>query len=208
MKEFHELPYEERKDMLDRTYKFLHENHHFQGNAWNDLPKIALICQQGHFHSLLDYGCGEDAMIKRLGQKAINQIFNSRLNLRARRKGRRGGRPFRYSLYDPYSSNPNIRREPKQMSDLVVVNDVLEHLLPEDVDSTLDHIFSLAKKAIWVNISTVPASKMLEDETGILFEGQSVHTCIRPDTWWRVKLEKAESRCGRPITLHIHFDKG
>lgn len=201
MKNFNDLPYEEKRDILDRTYAFLHKKGRFRGGAWNDLPKIATICQKGHYHSLLDYGCGEASMRKKLSQRIINQLFNSRLNLRAKR-------PFKYHLYDPYANDETLRTPPTRQYDLVVCNDVLEHLLPEDVDSTLDHIFSLAKKAVWVNISTEPASKMLEDETGILFPGQSVHTCLRSTTWWGEKLEKAEGRAGRPITLHILFDKG
>lgn len=206
-KEFHALPYKERRAILDKVYTFLHTPRkkggpgQFQGHAWNDLARIAEVTKAGHYHSLLDYGCGEPIMYKTLGHRGRNGFFNSRNNLRLKRN-------FKVTTYDPFSHDPDVRVKPDRTFDLVVCNDVLEHLLEEEVDSTLDEIFGYARKAVWVNISTKAASKALETEEGIIYKGQSVHTCIKPERWWIKKLEKAELRTGRALTLHIHFEKG
>jgi hypothetical protein len=67
-------------------------------------------------------------------------------------------------------------------ADVVVCNDVLEHVEPEHLDEVLKHMASLAKKAIVLTVATVPAVKTLAD-------GRNAHLIVENARWWYTKLE-------------------
>ena len=61
--------------------------------------------------------------------------------------------------------------------DVVTTFDMLEHILPEDVDNVLNEIFRVAKKGICVSIS------YRQVKSGL-------HRTIQPKEWWIEKLSK------------------
>lgn len=89
------------------------------------------------------------------------------------------GRPDWFNEYDP--AVPAIASEPVQ-ADLVVCADVLEHIEPDKLDDVLDHLRKLAKKALFVVISTRESTKTLAD-------GRNAHLIVQDGPWWKAKLE-------------------
>ena len=77
--------------------------------------------------------------------------------------------------YDP--AVPGKDAEP-QPADLVICTDVLEHIEPDCLNDVLDHIRQVSLKYAFVNVSTRPAVKFLQD-------GRNAHLIIQPADWWR-----------------------
>jgi hypothetical protein len=70
-----------------------------------------------------------------------------------------------------------ISELPQEPVDAVACTDVLEHIEPECLQGVIDHIASLSKRAAFLVVSTVKASKHLPD-------GRNAHLIIRPAWWW------------------------
>lgn len=120
---------------------------------------IAELSDKVGANSLLDYGCGM-------------------------------GSPLGYGMgmdiqwYDPgiqqYSNLP-------RPADIVACLDVLEHVEPECVDAVIEHILSLAKKAVYLTISCQPSTK-------VLFNGAPWHSFVKEHDWWKTRLPQFECR--------------
>jgi hypothetical protein len=61
----------------------------------------------------------------------------------------------------------------------------MEHVPEHLVDKVLADICRLANKAVFLNISTRPASKHLVD-------GSNAHATVKPAVWWQTKLDKLD----------------
>lgn len=104
--------------------------------------------------SVLDYGCGQGSLVDRL---------------------RNGGlRGVRFADYDP--AIPGKDQHP-DFADLVVCTDVLEHVEPDRLAAVLSHLQVLARKAVFVVISTKASNKTLAD-------GRNAHLTIESGMWW------------------------
>lgn len=68
--------------------------------------------------------------------------------------------------------------------DMVVSNDVLEHLDPEELDDDLELLRNLSSKYIFLNISCREAKAVLPD-------GQNAHTIIMTPEEWIMRLSNA-----------------
>lgn len=101
---------------------------------------------------ILDYGCGKSTLAMNL--------------------------PFKIHQYDP--AIPVFSDRPAA-ADIVVCTDVLEHIEPDMLDNVLTDLRALTKKAIFLNIATRPAKKILED-------GRNAHLIQEDYKWWLVKL--------------------
>jgi 2-polyprenyl-3-methyl-5-hydroxy-6-metoxy-1,4-benzoquinol methylase len=133
------------------------------GHRWVDKGDVPAIIKKYKVRSLLDYGCGRGTLWKALVEK--------RPRLAAH---------ILYVGYDPcFSGKEKI---PKEKYDLVTCTDVLEHIEPMYLDNVLKHVFSLASKVIFFNISLVVANKNLPD-------GRNAHLIIKPCKWWLKKLK-------------------
>lgn len=105
--------------------------------------------------SVLDYGAGKGALKAALGATG-----------------------YEMREYDPAIEGLDTSPEP---ADVVVCLDVLEHIEPEYIDNVLDDLKRLARKAVMLVISTVPAQKTLPD-------GRNPHLIVEPPKWWFPKL--------------------
>lgn len=110
--------------------------------------KIRELCERMGTRDVLDYGCGKGTLAKSM--------------------------PFYIQQYDPFipehSANPNP-------ADLVVCSDVLEHIEPDCLDDVLGHIYSKTMKALFVDVATRPAKKVLAD-------GRNAHLIQENALWW------------------------
>ena len=73
---------------------------------------------------------------------------------------------------------------PNKSIDYVTSFDVLEHLLPENVDKTLAEFIRLARKGLVLSISYRDSSTK--------YKGHTLHMTVKPEEWWIKKL----LRCG------------
>jgi hypothetical protein len=105
--------------------------------------------------SVLDYGCGQGTLVK-----ALRPLVSSFVRL---------------SEYDPAIDGKHAL---PVFADLVTCCDVLEHVEPEYLDVTLQHLAMLARKAIFVVVATRPSNKTLAD-------GRNAHLIIEDAAWWR-----------------------
>lgn len=108
--------------------------------------------------SVLDYGCGQGSLGRALE--------HTRLSVRE---------------YDPAISGKDAR---PSFADLVACIDVLEHVEPECLDAVLAHLRMLARRALFVVVSTRPARTLLPD-------GGNAHLIVESPEWWRARVEAA-----------------
>lgn len=132
-------------------------NYGTSGHKWAD--KVLNLAGQVEAKTVLDYGCGRGTLLKALRDKY-------------------GNLPFDFIEYDP--AIPEKSEKPVR-ADLVVCGDVLEHIEPDCLYAVLDDIRSIARLAVFLVVSTVPAAKHLAD-------GRNAHLIVEPIEWWLPKL--------------------
>ena len=103
-----------------------------KGDKWAD--HVRDLIERFQPTSILDYGCGQGALGRALGQ------------------------PIKE--YDPAIPGKDGAPDP---ADLVVCTDVLEHVEPEHLEDVLRHLESLTRVCLFAVISTRPAQKFLAD---------------------------------------------
>lgn len=164
------------RDEIIKFYKFKHSTDpgFSHGSAvMKHFPRIAQFVQDFGYESILDYGCGKANLWNWRNAKTC-------MGWDLRRTPLAG-----VYLYDPAIDEYSVL--PKGRFDMVVCTDVLEHVLEEDVDSTLDRLFDFTRKMLYLNISTIPASKRFPD-------GTNLHVTVKPPIWWKRKVKEAEKR--------------
>lgn len=77
--------------------------------------------------------------------------------------------------YDPAVKDKDIL--PGGTFDAVICTDVLEHVPEEELNETLNNIFSKAEKLVYLSISTKPAKKNLPN-------GENCHVTVKDKDWW------------------------
>lgn len=139
--------------------------------------KVSELCQKAKAKAVIDYGCGS------------KQTLKSLLACDAE-----------YFGYDPAVEKFSQSPPP---ADVLVCIDVLEHIEPEFLDDVLDHMQTLAKRALLVSIHTGPAKKTLPD-------GRNAHLIQKPALWWLSKilprwnlLQFAATKHGFGMVLHV-----
>lgn len=111
--------------------------------------------------SVLDYGCGQGALAVSLKDTITRGV--------------------RISEYDP--AIPGKDAMPS-FADMVNCTDVLEHVEPASLDAVLRHLRMLARKVLWVVVSTCETAKVLED-------GRNAHLIVENAAWWAGRLDSA-----------------
>lgn len=179
IKEWNALPYEERKRWLDISYGYYHEDQTFKGTI--NAVDILQMIRDYQFQTLLDYGTGSGGLSVYTNRQILNITNVNGLKTRP---------------YDPYSAQEYYRQkpEPGTLFDLVTCTDVLEHILPEDIDDVIWDLVSFTRKMLFCTIACYPASKKIVDENGVIQFEQSLHTIVQPPRWWRAKFAQAEQR--------------
>jgi len=115
------------------------------------------LLDKHNFKSVLDFGAGKGHV--------TNTLVNNYPNITI------------YS-YDPVTYNNPL---PDNV-DVIYSSDVLEHIEPDLLDTTLEDLFNRANYYQYHLIACHPAKKKLND-------GRNAHLIIEEPDWWRSKLE-------------------
>lgn len=142
---------------ISEEYRSLNEKLHKSNEAYGKsghkhVKQVMEIAVSLGTKDILDYGCGKSTLAMNL--------------------------PFKINQHDP--AIPVFSERPAA-ADVVVCTDVLEHIEPEMLDSVLQDLCALTKKAIFLNVATRPAKKILED-------GRNAHLIQEDYKWWLEKL--------------------
>lgn len=159
------LYYLKPSDLISPQYVELQKELHARpkgyggkGDKW--APAVSEIALQYGATSVLDYGCGQGSL-----KKALQQI---------------APHIHRIDEFDP--AIPGKHTWP-EFADLVVCTDVLEHVEPGKLGSTLGVIRAMARKAVFMVIATRPSNKTMAD-------GRNAHLIVESEDWWRSTLER------------------
>lgn len=106
--------------------------------------------------TVLDYGCGQQFL-----KKALEDHFPAIEGMKV-------------VGYDPVIVGLDSDPDP---AELVVCNDVMEHIEPECIDAVLRHIESVCIRSAFFSIALTPASKTLSD-------GRNAHISLLPPEDW------------------------
>jgi len=121
-------------------------------------PRVKNLAKRHHCPSILDYGAGKQTLSAELRASGCTDVRD----------------------YDP--AIPAIAAPPAK-ADLVVCSDVLEHVEPECVNATLNHLRDVTGKLALVRICVVPCvSKALPD-------GSDPHRSVHSRAWWCDELQ-------------------
>ena len=126
--------------------------------------------------SLIDYGCGRSDLAARLGRKATIPSVTG---------------------YDPGVAE--FSHKPREIFDLLVSVDVLEHVPDDELDGVMKEMAAMAHEAIIV-IDTAPARTFLAD-------GRNAHVSLHDQTEWLRRL-KPHFPGIRPIRIRRHARVG
>lgn len=148
--------------MITNEYKeqlqSLHQQKKFsERNLWyNDIKKFI---EKEQPSNIIDFGCSHGGLISKLKTDFPN-----------------------ISVIDGYDPGvPEFEKLPERNYETLISTDVIEHIEPETLDSTLNYIESLFTKSAWIIIACYPAKKYLPD-------GRNAHLTIEPPEWWLSKL--------------------
>lgn len=138
--------------------RLLHEQCRAKGDPWGVsgrryVDEVVKFAAETMCESILDYGCGSGTM-----KEGLKKIL-----------------PIKVDEYDPAIPGKNIVHG--DAYDMVVCTDVMEHVEPNKIDNVLQHISSLARKAVYLVIACNETQHFLPD-------GRSSHLTIKPPRWW------------------------
>lgn len=141
----------------------LHTMRTWGASGYSHAPVVAKYRRQIGATTVLDYGCGRATL-----KKALIDIDPDI-------------KPNWISEYDPAIPGKDNLPDP---ADLLVANDVLEHIEPDKVENTLRCIRALALKGAYFTIALSLSKVSLPD-------GRNAHLVIESEDWWLRKLTQA-----------------
>ena len=115
----------------------------------NYIPKINQIIKDKDIKTILDYGCG---------------------------KAKHHPKEWNAIKYDP--AIQEYQNKPQDKYDLVISTDVLEHIPVDNIQQTINEIFSYSNKWVFVSVCCRKAEAILPN-------GYNAHATIESAKWWR-----------------------
>ncbi len=122
------------------------------GKNW--APWVLAFCQREGITTVLDYGCGKGTLGRAIAGNGLD-----------------------WREYDPAIPGKD---EPPAPAELVVCTDVMEHVEPDCTRAVLDHIVSLATRAVFLDVCCRLGSRRLDD-------GLPAHRNVHTLDWWKRK---------------------
>lgn len=150
--------------MITEEYKkqlqSLHQRKKFsEKNLW--YTDVKEFLQKENPQSIIDFGCSHGGLISKI-KTDFPQI----------------------EIVDGYDPGvPEFEKLPDRVYDTLISTDVIEHIEPNILDSTLGYIETLFTKSAWVIIACYPAKKYLPD-------GRNAHLTVESPEWWMNKIAK------------------
>ncbi len=152
--------------LISDTYRemnaSLHANPDYGRQGANRAKPTADLLKATGLKTVLDYGSGKGAFGAELSRIVPDVTVVN---------------------YDPaipqWASDPPV-------CDVVLCNDVLEHVEPEHIESVLAHLASKARHLALLSIADHEAKKTLPD-------GRNAHLLVKPMNWWIERVEKVLS---------------
>lgn len=123
------------------------------GHGMEPPLKLVELIQNYKPKNILDFGCGKGNMLRTIQEKFPESVVLG---------------------YDP--GTEDFKNLPDNTVDLIYSADVLEHIEPDFLDSTLSDLFNMADLH-YHNIACFPAKKHLPD-------GRNCHLIVQEPNWW------------------------
>ena len=154
------------KERLAKEYVWVHENTTTMSGRTTVKNKhiIKEVIDRVNPVNVLDFGCGKGWQYTR---QNVHEYW---------------GIPMP-TLYDPYVAKYNkMAGYRSKYFDMVLCVDVMEHILPNEVDNVLHSVFFLGN-FVYFHIDTKPAIKTFSC-------GTNFHTSLHDEDWWINKLNE------------------
>lgn len=141
-------------------YSHLHAVSGYGASGYKMLPFMLPQVLALRPRSIVDYGCGKSDLARSIAAKAgIGTV----------------------AMYDP--AIPTRAEKPREIFDLLINVDVLEHVPDEEIDAVVAEMASMARDALIV-VDTRPAKFLLSD-------GTNAHVSLHDEAWWLERLRKS-----------------
>ena len=162
-----------RLDLIAQ-YRLLHQRLPGYGASLTSIVRLTGLIGAFRCRSVLDFGCGKGKLVNAL-----------RATVEATVDG-----------YDPAVDDFADASKLRERYDLVIANDVLEHLHPDDLVDELKQLRRLSRKCLFLNISCRSAVHVLPD-------GRNCHTIVlSPDEWIeRIQAHLVDGKAGGCLPL-------
>lgn len=122
----------------------------------NNIPQPVIDCiEKYQIKSILDFGCGKGETLKQIKEK--------------------------YPSIKTYGYDPAYDSFMPDKVDMIISKDVLEHIEPEELDSTIE---DLRNRCNIVQYHLIACHKA----TAVLPDGRNAHLIIKTPDWWQRKL--------------------
>lgn len=144
----------------------LHASRQWGASGYSHAPAVLEYYRELDCKTILDYGCGRGTLKSTLSESIAPEYIRE---------------------FDPGIAGKNALPEP---ADLLVANDVLEHIEPDRLEITLAYLRSLTLKGAYFTIALTLSKVSLPD-------GRNAHLICRPESWWLERLREAEFMIGR-----------
>lgn len=154
---------QEYKDMLIEQRS---RNEYWGGRAARNAGDhvVQWLNKRKDIHTVLDFGCG----LGTLGDYVQKARHEDRLR-----------HDLEWTDYDP--SVPGVDAEPTDAFDAIISTDVLEHIEPVSLDSTLEWMRQHSIRSQFHHID-------FNDCKDVLLDGRSVHLIVEDLDWWEEQL--------------------
>ena len=147
----------------------------YPGNSLTlHLDNIKKLIETTKSETALDYGCGK-------AQHYIKDKIHLSWGLE------------KIGLYDPAILKWDCL--PGDNFDCVICTDVLEHVPEREINKTLEEIFTLSNKCVYLNIAMYPARQILPN-------GENAHCTLKPEQWWRNRIAETIKE---NINVHVVY---
>lgn len=146
-------------ELLSESYRkelqYQHANSSWGDAGASSVKEIANFCEMHQYTQILDYGSGAGNTAK--GLLALG--------------------------FDVQEYEPGIIEKSTLPScaEMIICNDVMEHIEPKYVPNVMRHIHSLTKGHVFFTIALFPAVKTLSN-------GDNAHLTIKSSKWWTSRL--------------------
>ena len=164
------------EDYRHQNAIFHEQNKWYGANGGRYAEHVYGLLASFHPETVLDYGCGKGGL-RATVEDLIKRRRPAQPKLSRNKSGRHrmmGVTMPEWTMYDP--SIPGLDSYPEGKFDLVVCTDVLEHVEPQFITSTLDELWKMTGKVALLTFALRESNKTLPD-------GRNTHLIVEDRDW-------------------------